>query len=85
MRKAALWMLAAAVLLAGGISTYQFAFAGGRAIASPGAIAIDPDRPDCPGKVVCPITGELVCRDRCPLGPGGDREEEAPPCCRGRR
>ncbi len=25
------------------------------------------DRPDCPGKVECPLTGEPVCRDRCPL------------------
>ena len=24
-------------------------------------------RPDCPGKVECPLTGELVCRDQCPL------------------
>ncbi len=24
-------------------------------------------RSDCPGKVVCPITGEEVCRDQCPL------------------
>ena len=23
-------------------------------------------RADCPGKIVCPLTGELVCRDRCP-------------------
>ena len=23
-------------------------------------------RPDCPGKIVCPQTGELVCRDQCP-------------------
>jgi len=23
-------------------------------------------RPDCPGRIVCPQTGELVCRDRCP-------------------
>jgi hypothetical protein len=21
---------------------------------------------DCPGKIVCPITGDLVCRDKCP-------------------
>ena len=21
---------------------------------------------DCPGKIVCPQTGELVCRDKCP-------------------
>lgn len=26
------------------------------------------ERADCPGKIVCPLTGELVCRDRCPLG-----------------
>src|SRR2546426_28535 len=25
------------------------------------------DRPDCPGKIECPLTGEIVCRDQCPL------------------
>jgi hypothetical protein len=25
------------------------------------------ERPDCPGKIVCPLTGKLVCKDRCPL------------------
>ena len=24
-------------------------------------------RSDCPGKVICPLTGEKVCRDQCPL------------------
>ena len=24
-------------------------------------------RPDCPGKVECPLTGEQVCKDQCPL------------------
>jgi len=24
-------------------------------------------RADCPGKVICPITGEEVCKDQCPL------------------
>ena len=23
-------------------------------------------RSDCPGKIICPFTGDLVCRDRCP-------------------
>lgn len=23
------------------------------------------DRPDCPGKIVCPLTGKLVCKDQC--------------------
>lgn len=39
------------------------------AATSLGAVAlISPtqDRPDCPGKIVCPLTGEIVCRDRCP-------------------
>ena len=27
-------------------------------------------RPDCPGKIVCPLTGELVCIDRCPAEAG---------------
>ncbi len=26
---------------------------------------VDADRPDCPGKMVCPLTGELICKDRC--------------------
>lgn len=31
-------------------------------------------RADCPGRVRCPLTGEMVCRDRCPvLDP--DRED----------
>lgn len=25
------------------------------------------ERVDCPGKVTCPLTGEEVCRDECPL------------------
>jgi hypothetical protein len=26
----------------------------------------DTSRADCPGKIVCPQTGELICRDKCP-------------------
>lgn len=29
-------------------------------------VAADADRLDCPGKIVCPLTGKLVCKDRCP-------------------
>ena len=28
----------------------------------------DSARPDCPGKITCPLTGTEVCRDLCPLG-----------------
>jgi len=36
-----------------------------------GAFGLAPQQPqqqrsDCPGKIICPLTGELVCRDRCP-------------------
>jgi hypothetical protein len=24
------------------------------------------ERPDCPGKITCPQTGEIICRDHCP-------------------
>lgn len=38
------------------------------AVAAFGAmrLAATTDRPDCPGKIVCPLTGQLVCRDQCP-------------------
>lgn len=29
--------------------------------------AADTTRPDCPGKIVCPLTGDEVCADRCPV------------------
>lgn len=88
MKKTVRWSLVVVCLLAGGISTYVFAFAGGRAPVSSGQAQaqLDPDRPDCPGRIVCPLTGELVCRDRCPLAPGAAKEEESlPDCCRGKK
>ncbi len=36
--------------------------------------AADPTRPDCPGTIECPLTGEVICADRCPA--------QKPPCCR---
>lgn len=35
---------------------------------------VDADRADCPGRIECPLTGELVCRDECPV-------DEVPSCC----
>jgi hypothetical protein len=41
------------------------------------------ERPDCPGKIVCPLTGEPVCKDRCPLGAtAADETTPLPACCR---
>ena len=47
---------AVAVLALSGLVALPLAFAGARQ-----------ERSDCPGKVVCPLTGEEVCKDRCPL------------------
>lgn len=38
-------------------------------------------RPDCPGKIVCPLTGDLVCKDRCPLNGDADAAASAIPAC----
>lgn len=51
--------------------------------ASAGSVAAQEGvRPDCPGEVVCPLTGEPVCLDRCPV-PSADqtRETDTPVCC----
>jgi hypothetical protein len=39
-------------------------------------------RSNCPGQIVCPLTGELVCKDRCPLGAENPANEgPKKPCC----
>lgn len=53
MRNKVLLSLAVAVVV-GGVVAYSFASA-------------TTQRADCPGKVICPITGEEVCKDQCPL------------------
>jgi hypothetical protein len=50
----------------------------GLAVSGLGLAASNIGRSDCPGQIVCPLTGELVCKDRCPLDQG---KLEAPPCC----
>jgi len=47
----------------------SFAVLAGLGLATLGAARLAQaqlDRPDCPGKIVCPQTGELICRDQCP-------------------
>ncbi len=41
------------------------------------------ERLDCPGKIVCPLTGELICVDQCPVGEAKTRSIAAEPeyCC----
>lgn len=50
-----------------------------------GWAAASSERPDCPGKIICPITGKLVCKDRCPLNGQNNAAQattEVPPCCK---
>lgn len=64
MTRRAFWTSAVAVLLSGAALAGTFAFtgsAGERCCSN-----VDPNRPDCPGQIRCPLTGELVCVDRCP-------------------
>ena len=77
MLKKTIWAAAVAVALGGSLSAYRLAYAGSA------AAPVDPTRPDCPGQVVCPLTGELVCRDRCPAAAGESPSVDVPSCCRG--
>jgi len=54
MKRTAFLTAATVLSLIGGLFAYPFAFAtGGRA--------------DCPGKIICPITGAEICKDQCPV------------------
>ena len=65
----------------------------GGCASNPGGDLAALSRPDCPGQIVCPITGELVCIDRCPAGAGQSANErevslavaQPPACCAGKK
>ena len=40
------------------------------------------ERSDCPGRIVCPLTGELVCKDRCPVHNAESAETVVSLACR---
>lgn len=58
---------------------------GGVALAASGSndnVLKDPNRSDCPGLIECPLTGEMICADECPLADGEKADADVPPCCR---
>jgi hypothetical protein len=69
MGRRALWILTLALVLAGGM------------VAS-GVMSGGEVRADCPGKIRCPVTGEWVRRDRCPLPADREKGSSEPACCR---
>jgi hypothetical protein len=50
-----LLLLSAMVAIVGGTVAYSV------------AVDATTTRPDCPGTIACPLTGEQVCADQCPL------------------
>ncbi len=45
------------------------------------------EREDCPGKIICPITGELICADQCPAEAAKTVAlpvSDTPSCCAGK-
>lgn len=73
MRKRIAWSIVALGNVGTGLGAY--------ALAGSGHVG----RPDCPGTVVCPLTGEAVCRDRCPLNAEQREKATRAPCCAGSR
>lgn len=58
---------------------------GGGAIAASGTnsdVLKDPSRADCPGLIECPLRGEMICADECPLNNGDKADGDVPPCCK---
>jgi len=39
---------------------------GGLVLVGASALGVAAARADCPGKIECPLTGEVICRDQCP-------------------
>ncbi len=58
------------------ISSFLVLSAGSIGAAAARFLASEPsaERADCPGKITCPLTGEQVCKDQCPLGAEGVTE-----------
>ncbi len=58
---------------------------GGVAIAASGTnddALKDPNRADCPGLIECPLTGDMICADECPLNSAAEADGDVPPCCK---
>lgn len=68
------------------MATAGSGIAAATAVAAYMGATVKAEREDCPGKIVCPLTGELVCSDRCPIRSGeapAAPVAEAAACCAG--
>jgi len=71
MKKSIVRAVVAVVVAGTGIGAYALAGSGGAA------------RADCPGVIICPLTGEPVCGDRCPLNAKRIESATRTACCGG--
>jgi hypothetical protein len=69
MSRIALWTAGATLALGGVVLAHRI-------------VSRDATRSDCPGRIVCPITGKEVCIDRCPLTKQEAKAQAVPACCR---
>lgn len=68
MQKKALGLALAMLTLAGAVFAYRAAFT--------------PERAECPGKITCPLTGDVICADRCPVSADAAAHADVPRCCK---
>ena len=67
MKKLILGGVVAGLLLAGGVFAYH----------------VSKTRANCPGKIVCPLTGQVICADECPVAADETATAaEVPDCCK---
>ena len=67
MNKRILGIAIVAMTLAGAVFAYHVTFG----------------RTDCPGKIICPLTGQVICADQCPMASHATATAEVPSCCKG--
>lgn len=68
MKKTAIWFATAALLGSGALAY---------------ALASGEKREDCPGKIICPLTGQEICKDQCPLLTHGEAPSPSEASCCG--
>jgi uncharacterized protein (UPF0305 family) len=49
------------------MSVLGLSLLGGGSFLATNGQPVNPNRPDCPGQIKCPRTGEWICEDRCPV------------------
>lgn len=68
MKKVCVYAGLAVLTIAGAVFAYKTTF-------------VSSTRADCPGQIICPLTGQPVCIDQCPMSKTAGKAEK-PSCCK---